>query len=256
MNGKKIPCIPAIYHNDIFVSDIKKKCDLFNSYFAEQCTPLINDSKLPSVLTFHTESFLESFHFSADHIGDIIKKLDPNKAHGHDMVSIRMLKLCGDSIWKPLEIIFKNCLKRVYFLMNGKRPMLYRSTKNDKQILSNYRPAFLLPVCSKIFERLIYNSMHKHINDNNLLSPNQSGFRTGDSCINPLLSITYDIFHCFDEGMETRPIFLDISKAFDKVWDKGLIYKLRQCGFSGNLLALLTDFLRNRKQRIVLTGQH
>ena len=100
MNGKKIPCIPPIYHNDKFVSDNKKKCDLFNSYYSDQCTPLVNDSKLLSVLTVYTESLLESFHFSADRVGDIIKKLDSNKAHGHDMISIRMLKLCGDSIWK------------------------------------------------------------------------------------------------------------------------------------------------------------
>ena len=59
--------------------------------------------------------------------------------------------------------------------------------------------------------------MYKYKSDNNLLSPNQSGFRTGGSFINQLFSITYDIFHCFDEGMETRAIFLDISKAFDKV---------------------------------------
>ena len=58
-----------------------------------------------------------------------------------------------------------------------------------------------------IFERLICNSMYKHISDNNLLSLNQSGFRTGDSCINQLLSITYDIFHCLDEVMETRAMF-------------------------------------------------
>ena len=56
--------------------------------------------------------------------------------------------------------------------------------------------------------------------------------------------------------METRAIFLDISKAFDKVWHKGLIYKLRQYGFTGSLLALLTDFLSNRRQRVVLNGQH
>ena len=56
--------------------------------------------------------------------------------------------------------------------------------------------------------------------------------------------------------METRAIFLDISKAFDKVWHKGLIYKLRQYGFTGNLLTLLTDFLSNRKQRVVLNRQH
>ena len=122
--------------------------------------------------------------------------------------------------------------------------------KNDKQILSNYRPVSLIQVCSKIFERLIYNSMYRHINDNNLLSPNQSGFCTGGSCINQLFSITYDIFHCFDEGMVL------ISEAFRKVWHEGLISKLRQYGFTGNLLALLTDFLSNRKQRVVLNGQH
>ena len=77
--------------------------------------------------------------------------------------------------------------------------------KNDKQILSNYRPVSLLPICSKIFERLICNSVYKHVSDNNLLSFNQSGFRTGDSCINQLLSITYNIFHCFD--VEIRQCF-------------------------------------------------
>ena len=106
---------------DKFASDIKKKCDLFNSCFADQRTPLVNESKLPAVLTVHTESLLESFHFIADHIGDIIKKLDPDKAHGHDMISIRMLKLCGDSIWKTLEIIFKNCLKEGIFLNEWKK---------------------------------------------------------------------------------------------------------------------------------------
>ena len=65
--------------------------------------------------------------------------------------------------------------------MNRKKPILYQSTKNDKQIVSNHRLVSLLPVSSKIFERLIYNSMYKHTSDNNLLSPNQSGFHTEDS---------------------------------------------------------------------------
>ena len=115
LNGKEIPCIPPFYLNDKFVSGNKKKCDIFHSYFAEQCTPPINNSNFPSVLTVHTESFLESFYFFTDHIGDIVKKLDPNKAHGHDMISIHMLKLWWDSIWKPLEIIFKNRLKETIF---------------------------------------------------------------------------------------------------------------------------------------------
>ena len=78
--------------------------------------------------------------------------------------------------------------------------------------------------------------MYKHVSDNNLLSLIQSGLCTGGSCINQLLSITYDIFHSFDEGMKTRAIFLDISRAFEKFWQKGLIYQLYQYGFTGNFV--------------------
>ena len=130
LNGKKIPCITSIYHNDKFVSNIKKKCELFifNSYFAEQPTPLVNNSKFPFVLTVNTESLLESFYFSVDHIGDI-KKLNLNKAHGHKMISIRMLRLCGDSYGNHWKSFLKLAQKRIYFLMNGKRPILYQSLK-------------------------------------------------------------------------------------------------------------------------------
>ena len=125
----------------------------------------------------------------------MIKKLDPDKAYEHDMVSIRNLKLCEDSIWKPLEIISKNCLKEGIFPDEWKKSQCCTNPqKNDKQILSIYRPVSLLPVCSKIFERLIYNSIYKHITDNNLLSPSQSDFRTGGSCINQLiLTISFTV---------------------------------------------------------------
>ena len=92
--------------------------------------------------------------------------------------------------------------------------------------------------------------------ENNLISPNQSGFRPGDSCVNQLLAITHDIYKSFDEGLEVRGVFLDISKAFDKVWHEGLLLKLNRNGISGNLLNLLRDFVSCRKQRVVLNGQH
>ena len=91
---------------------------------------------------------------------------------------------------------------------------------------------------------------------NNLISPNQSGFKPGDSCTNQLLAITHEIYRSFDEGFDVRGVFLDISKAFDKVWHQGLLFKLRQNGISGDLLNILRDFLQYRKQRVVLNGQY
>ena len=70
------------------------------------------------------------------------------------------------------------------------------------------------------------------------------------------MSISHDIYQSLDQGYEVRGVFLDISKAFDKVWHKGLIHKLKQNGIGGPLLKILTDFLKSRKQRVVLNGQH
>ena len=107
----------------------------------------------------------------------------------------------------------------------------------------------LLPICGKVLERLLYNSMFEFFIQNNLITSNPSGFKTGNSCINQLISITHEIYKSFDNGYEARGVFLDISKAFDKVWRQGLHYKLRQNGISGELLNTLTNFLDTRLKR-------
>ena len=89
-----------------------------------------------------------------------------------------------------------------------------------------------------------------------MISQNQSGFKPGDSRINQLLAITHEIYKSFNVWLDVRAVFLDISKAFDKIWHKGLLYKLKQNGISGKLLETLTDFLKDRKQRVVLNGQN
>ena len=88
-----------------------------------------------------------------------------------------------------------------------------------------------------------------------LLAPNQSGFKPGNSCTNQLLSITHEIYSSFDDVFEVRSVFLDISKAFDKVWHEGIIFKLQQNSILDDLLNILSDFIRNRKQRVTLNGQ-
>ena len=88
--------------------------------------------------------------------------------------------------------------------------------------------------------------------DKDLISANHSGFKPGGSCINKLLSIIHNIYKPFHDGYEVRGVFLEISKAFDKVWHDGLIFKLQENGISGNSLKVVKHFLTNRKQRVVI----
>ena len=257
LNNKKIPCIPPNYHNNNYITDFKEKTQIFNDFFAKQCTLVENSSKLPTNSFKRTNNLLSTISFTKDDIAKIIKNLNPNKAHGFDMISIRMIKICGELILKPLEHIFKSCLE------NGKFPNEWKKAnvvpvhkRNNKQLIENYRPVSLLPVCGKILERLIYNKMFEFFTENELISQNQSGFKPGDSCISQLLCITHDIYQSPDDGLETRAVFLDISKAFDKVWHEGLLFKLKLNGISGNLLNVITDFLYQIKQKVVLNGQH
>ena len=78
--------------------------------------------------------------------------------------------------------------------------------------MKSYRPVSLLSMFSEIFERLIYNAMFEHFLDNNLISLNQTGFKSGDSCINQLIVITHYIFKGSDDGLEVRGVFLNKSR--------------------------------------------
>ena len=184
--------------------------------------------------------------------------MNPNKAHGCDDISVHMIKICDDALLLPLKLIFESCISQGVFPEVWKQanivPIHKKGSKNLKQ---NYRPISLLPIFDKILENLIFDSLYHHLNINNLLNPNQSGFRPGDSTLNQLLTIVNSIFTAFDcnPTVDVQSVFLDISKAFDRVWHLGLIYKLGRCGVSGKLLTLIESFLNDRKQRTVLNGR-
>ena len=129
LNNKKVPCIPPLEHQNKYVTDFKEKAEISVSSFAEQCSLMNNSSKLPSTFLKRTDKFISLISLSSKDIARIIRDLDPNKAHGHDMISIRMLKICGESISKPLEIIFKSCIEKGRFLMNGQKQMWFQSIK-------------------------------------------------------------------------------------------------------------------------------
>ena len=168
-----------------------------------------------------------------------------------------MLLLCDDSVILPLKIIFSDILSTSNY------PNLWKVAnvipiykKGDKQLIKNYRPISLLPICGKILEKIIFNHLYSYLIANRLITINQSGFRPGDSTTNQLLYLVDEIHQAFDsaECFEVRTAFLDISKAFDKVWHDGLIFKLKLNGISGSLLKLFRNYLSNRKQCVVLNG--
>ena len=124
--------------------------------------------------------------------------------------------------------------------------------KGDKQLIKNYRPISLLPICGKILEKIIFNRLYNYLTANRLITKNQSGVRPGDSTTNQLLYIVDETHQAFDstECFEDRAVFLDISNAFAKAWHDGLIFKLKQNGTDSSL-KLFQNYLSNRKQCVV-----
>ena len=138
-------------------------------------------------------------------------------------------------------MIYMKCLETGRFPSSWKKANVLPI---HRQLNKNYRPILLLPICDKIFEKLMFHAIFEFLCRNQLLTPNQSAFRPGDSTINQLLSITHKIYSAFDEfpSRETRVVFLDISKAFDKVWHDGLFFELKSYGISGCLFTVIKDF--------------
>ena len=159
-NDKKIPLIPPPLIDDRFATDIWTKANIFNKFFDEQCTPLRNGSVLPVNQMFLTQARLQSFDFKEVEILKIIRALNINKAHGFDDISIRMIKICDKSFLKPFILLFKNSSQSSCYPDIWKRSNIIPAhKKNDKQLVNNYRPISLLPICGKIFEKIIFNKI-------------------------------------------------------------------------------------------------
>ena len=257
LNKNVTTVIPPIIHGDKFVTDIDDKCNIFNKYFQEQCTTIETNSEVPLEITKTCNFSIEQVKFSEEDILHHLRKLNENKAHGHDELAVRFLKICDNAITKPLYLIFKNCLAKGYFPSTWKMAnVLPIHKKNEKNLITNYRPISLLPICGKIFEKVIFDNLHSYIFSNNLLSDKQSGYRKGDSTVKQLLSIIHEIHSAFDTSHEVRAVFLDISRAFDRVWHDGLIFKLKKLGVEGEVINIISSFLSQRQQRVTLNGKN
>ena len=232
----------------------EEKANCLNNYFAAISTLDDSNADLPPFYEL-TDKVLDKIDITEDEIRDVIINLDPNKASGPDLISNKMIKQVATAISKPLKIIFNRSLcESVVPDMWKLGNLVPLFKKGDRSDASNYRPVSLLSNFGKIQERIVFKHIYNHLFSNNLLFKYQSGFRPGHSTPFQLIDIFHHICQSFDQKQYSCMIFCDISKAFDKVWHKGLLFKLRQNGIKGNLLAWICNYLASRKQRVQINS--
>ena len=156
----------------------------------------------------------------------------------------------------PYSIVFNRSLEQGYFPNSWKEANVSPIFKKDEKFLpSNYRPISLLCQAGEEMERCIHKYLYNYIVSNQILTPLQSGFVPGDSTTCQLLHTYHTFCEAVDNGKEVRTVFCDISKAFDRVWHKGLLHKLRSIGCSEKVLAWFSSYFSGRKQRVVFNGK-
>ena len=254
--NKKIMGIPSMVVDNKMISTSQDKANEFSIFFAKQQTlqnHILNQPLPPPILL--TNKKLDSISTTPEEVLKILQSLDIGKANGADGVSNRLLKECSSIIASPLA----NLLNKSFTL--AKVPAAWKKSnicpihkKEDRAIVSNYRPIALLSCVGKVQERVVYSRIYKHLKENNLLTWKNSGFKELDSAMNQLLFITDKIYRALEAGKDVCMIFLDVSKAFDRVWHAGLLYKCKSMGISGDLYKWINDYLSDRQIRAVVNG--
>ena len=196
----------------------------------------------------------DKFTFDEITINQVIDELNAipqKKAGGLDNVCTKLLKYGTKAIAPVLCNIFNICLKQGTVPDNLKVARVTPIFKNgDKDDLSNYRPISILPVCSKVLERIVHKQLYNYVSVNNIMYTGQSGFRQNHSTSTALIK-TIDKWNIeIDQGNYVGAIFVDLSKAFDMVNHKLLLHKLKLLGITGTEFNWFMSYLSNRTQHV------
>ena len=243
--------IPPLVHNDDTYHTSEEKAFIFNEFFISQSTldnPNDEPPDIPS-LPYRIEPLL----INPQNVLSVLINLDPSKAPGPDLIHNRILKASANVLSEPLSILFNRSINESKFPTPWKishiTPIF---KKGDTSKCTNYRPISLLSCVGKVLETLVQQHLLKYLLSNNIITHAQSGFLPSHSTVHQLLSIYDDICNALDKGVVTQAIFFDISKAFDKVWHRGLLRKMEAIGIRGNTLTWFESYLHNRKQAVVV----
>ena len=253
---QKADSIPTLHDGNTGTSanSDQEKVDLLNAFFCRQSTVNPGNTSLPAH-NIVNESSINEIEIKTQDVSDVLRNLKTNKASGPDEISPKLLREGAEQLSPPLANLFNISIKQRTFPKSWKKANVTPVFKKANPSLpSNYRPISLLSCISKVMERCIFKYLYNYLAINNILTPLQSGFIPGDSTVNQLISIYDEFCKALDEGKEIRCVFCDISKAFDRVWHTGLIFKLREIGISRPLIDWFSSYLDTRLQRVVFHG--
>jgi len=233
----------------------------FNNYFTSIGKNLAKEIKYSgsknylNALTKDVNSIFQFKPISRTEIINIIKKMEGKSSCGYDNISTKLIKPINHLIAEPLSTLINESLKTGIFpdqLKIAKMLPIYK--KNDRTLLSNYRPISLLPCFSKIYERVVFNQLYEYFEKNKLLYHGQYGFRRKHNTELALEELIDKTLKDMNENLIPISIFIDLSKAFDTIDHKILLDKLHYYGIRKTELLFFESYLTNRKQYVDLNG--
>ena len=181
VNKCRVPKIPTLLVNNLLLLISSVKARYFNDFFSKQRTPIINNDVLPAP-SLLTNKRIGHVNIEKEEIISLVRNINPNKATGSDGISDQMLLLCDGSVSLPLQMIFRNILSRsIYPDISKLANALPIFRKGGKQLIKNYRPISLLPICGKILEKIIFTHLYSYLHTNNLISKNLFSYRRFDN---------------------------------------------------------------------------
>lgn len=229
-------------------------CELFSEYFGSvfeisSSSQLTTPLDIPDVCNFA----LHSLTITQRDIVLKARQLDIHKSAGPDELPPRFIKECCEPLSIPLAILFNKSLATGVFPTRWKLAHIIPIFKSgDKTSCANYRPISILSCIAKLFESLVYGPLYNHLNK--YISTKQHGFVKKRSTLTNLLEFKNYICHAFASGGQVDTIYLDFSKAFDKVDHCLLTVKLAHYGIHGCLLRWITSYLSKRSQLVTVNG--
>ena len=221
---------------------------------------IVNDPQRPPALTLPqgpmSPNSLSIFKpVTIARVRKLLSSIAMTKATGSDGLPGTILKSCADLLAPSLMLIFNKSLSEGQLPPNMKIANITPVYKGgDPSQPTNYRPVSLLPIVSKLLERIVHEQLSQYLAEHNLYPSCQFGFRRQHSTEDALTMVTDKFLRARDDGLSTGAAFLDMSKAFDKVQHQTLVEDLFQLGISGTALNWLSDYLSNRQQQVVISG--